>query len=85
MNVNGKELLQSEDIFDKSSDRIAKLVNKTRLSRYPRCLSMIYDIGPEFKLHFEHLCDSYGIKRKPTTVKKPQMNAILERVHQVLG
>jgi hypothetical protein len=29
--------------------------------------------------------DSYGIKRKPTTVKNPQANAILERVHQVLG
>ena len=33
----------------------------------------------------EHLCDSYGIKRKPTTVKIPQANAILERVHHVLG
>ena len=29
--------------------------------------------------------DSYGIKRKPTTVKNPQVNAVLERVHQVLG
>ena len=38
-----------------------------------------------FKLHFEHLCDSYGIKRKPTTVRNPQANAILERVHQVIG
>jgi len=85
INVNGKELLQSEDIFDKTSDRIAKLVNKTWLSRYPRCRYMIYDNGSEFKLHFEHLCDSYGIKRKPTTVKNPQANAILERVHQVLG
>ena len=84
-NVNGKELLHSEDIFDKSSDRIAKLVNKTWLSRYPRCRYMIYDNGSEFKLHFEHLCESYGIKRKPTTVKNPQANAILERVHQVLG
>jgi len=36
-------------------------------------------------LHFEHLCDSYGIKRKPTTVRNPQANAILERVHQVIG
>ncbi len=26
-----------------------------------------------------------GIKRKPTTAKNPQANAILERVHQVLG
>jgi hypothetical protein len=30
-------------------------------------------------------CDSYSIKRKPTTVKNPQATAILERVHQVLG
>ncbi len=36
-------------------------------------------------MHFEHLCDSYGIKRKPTTVKNPQANAILERVLQVIG
>ena len=28
-NVNGKELLKTEYIFDKSSDRIEKLVNKT--------------------------------------------------------
>jgi hypothetical protein len=39
----------------------------------------------EFKLHVETLCDSYGIKRKPTTIKNPQVNAICERVHQVLG
>jgi hypothetical protein len=26
-----------------------------------------------------------GMKRKPTTVKNPQANAILERIHQVLG
>ena len=83
--VNGKELLQAEDVFDKSSDRIAKLVNKTWLCRYPRCRTLIYDNGSEFKLHFERLCDSYGIKRKPTTVKNPQANAVLERVHQVLG
>ncbi len=30
------------------------------------------------------LCNSYGIKRKPTTIKNPQVNAICERVHQVL-
>jgi hypothetical protein len=34
---------------------------------------------------FETLCDSYGIKRKPTTIKTPQANAICEHVHQVLG
>ncbi len=54
------------------------------MCRYPQCRKLIYDYGSKFKLHFEHLCDSYGIKRKPTTVKNPQANAILERVHQVL-
>ncbi len=45
----------------------------------------MYDNGSEFKLNFEYLCASYGIKHKPTIIKNPQVNAILERVHQVLG
>jgi hypothetical protein len=70
--------------FDKSSSMISTLVNKTWFSRYPCCQHIIYDNGCEFKLHFEALCDSYGIKHKPTSVKNPQPNAILERVHQVI-
>ncbi len=46
---------------------------------------MIHDNGSEFKLYFEHLCKSYGIKRKPTMVKNPQTNSILERVLQIHG
>jgi len=38
----------------------------------------------EFKLHFKALCDTYGIKHKPISVKNPQANAILEQVHQVI-
>ncbi len=37
------------------------------------------------QITFETLCNSYGITRKPTTIKNPQVNAICERVHQVLG
>ncbi len=33
--VNGKELLIADEIFDKNSEHIAKLVNKTWLCRYP--------------------------------------------------
>jgi hypothetical protein len=83
--VNGKESSIIEEIIDKTSERIARLVNKTWLSRYPRCCYIIYDNGSKFKLNFEYLCETYGIKRKPTTVKNPQANAILERLHQVLG
>jgi hypothetical protein len=42
-------------------------------------------IHDNFELNFEYLCDSYGITRKPTTVKNPRANSVLERVHQVLG
>ena len=61
------------------------MVNKTWFCRYPRCSEIIYDNGSEFKLHFQSLCDTFGLKRKPTTVKNPQANAILERIHQTLA
>ena len=67
--VNGKELLIADKIFDKTSERIAKLVNKTWFCRYPRCHHLIYNNGSEFKLHFEYLCESYGIKYKPIMVR----------------
>ena len=73
-----------EAYFDKSSAMISSLVNKTWFCRYPRCQHIIYDNGSEFKLHFRALCDTFGIKRKPTSVKNPQANAILERVHQTI-
>ncbi len=61
----------ADEIFDKTSEHIAKLVNKTWLSRYPCCYYLIYDNGSEFKLHFVYLCESYGITRKPAMVKNP--------------
>ncbi len=65
--VNGKELLIADEIFDKTSERIAKIVNKTWLCRYLRCHHLIYNNRSEFKLHFKYLCESYSIMRKPTT------------------
>jgi hypothetical protein len=50
--VNSKESSIVEEIFDKTSERIARLVNKTWLSRYPRCHYIIYNTGSEFKLNF---------------------------------
>ena len=70
--------------FDKSSAMISTLVKKTWFSRYPCCKQIIYDNGSKFKLHFKSQCDAYGIKCKPTSVKNPQANAILEHVHQTI-
>ena len=36
-------------------------------------------------MHFEYLCETYGIQRKPTMIKNPQANGILECLHQVLA
>ncbi len=57
---------------------------KTWFGRYPCCCYIIYDNWSEFKHHLQSLCESYGIKRKPTSVKKPQANAILERIHAAI-
>jgi hypothetical protein len=75
----------AEPYVDKSSAQISNLVYKTWFSRYPRCGYIIYNNGSEFKLHFQSLCDTYGKKRKPTSVKHPQANAILDHIHAVLG
>ena len=76
---NKEEILNV--IIDKSSATMARLFNKSWLSRYPRAKNVVYNNGSEFKLHFQSLCDSYGLKCKPTTIKNPQANAILEHTH----
>jgi hypothetical protein len=57
--------------FDKSSEMISTLVNKTWFSCYPHCQYIFYDNGSKFKHHFK-------IEHKPISVKNPQVNAILE-------
>jgi hypothetical protein len=71
------------EIFDKTSAQISNLVYKCWFSRYPCYQILIYDNGREFKLHFHALCTTYSIKRKPTSIKNPTANAILERIHAV--
>jgi hypothetical protein len=53
--VNSKELLIADETFDKTSERIAKLVNKTWLCSYPLCCHLIYNNGSDFKLHLKYL------------------------------
>ena len=43
----GKQTLDKEPYFDKSSAMISRLVNKTWFCRYPRCSAVIYDNGSE--------------------------------------
>ena len=80
---NGK--VECQETFDKTSVWIFLLVNKTWFSRYPRPVEVVYDNISEFKLYFQHLLDKYGVEKNPTSVKNPQANGILERMHQTFG
>ncbi len=75
---------ESETKFDKSSAQISNLVYKTWFSRYLRCWYLIYNNRSKFKLYLCALCNTYDIKRKPLSVKNPQANVILERIHTVV-
>ena len=69
---------------DKSSAHVSQLFNQTWLCRYPRPKRVRFDNGSEFKRDFIVLLGDFAIKPKPTTIKNPQSNAIVERVHQVV-
>jgi hypothetical protein len=81
-NGKDKHKQQKQLYFDKSSATVRTLVNRTRFSRYLGSQFIIYDNRSKFKFHFKTLCDSYCLKRKLTSVKNPQANTILKRVHQ---
>ena len=68
-----------------SSAETQRLFDSTWLSRYPHPQQVGYDNGSEFKWLFSDLCDNFGLEKKTTTDYNPQANAIIERVHQVLG
>ena len=72
-------------LTDQSSARISKLFDEVWLSRYPRPKKVLYDNGSEFKKDFQPLLADFAIKATCTSIKNPQSNAILERVHQVTG
>ena len=70
----------------KRADAIAEIFDRVWLCRYPRPSRCYHDNGTEFTgAEFQEMLASFGIKSKPTTVKNPQANAVLERTHLTLG
>ena len=79
------EIAQYED---KRAISIAKLVETTWLSRYPRPIEIMYDQGKEFISHKfrKSLIEmEYGITSKTSTLGNSMSNSVLERIRQVLG
>ena len=71
--------------IDRSSARVSNLFNDVWLARYPRPHKVIFDNGSEFKKDFLPLLKDFVIKPTATSVKNPQANAAVERIHQVVG
>jgi transposase InsO family protein len=73
-------------IHSANSIATAKSFDKYWLCRYPRPKECRHDNGNEFMgMEFQEMLASYGITSKPTTVKNPTANAIVERLHGILG
>jgi Integrase zinc binding domain len=77
---------EMKEIQNKQAINIANIVEQTWLTRYPIPQILTYDRGTEFMAEFaEMIQNDYGIKRKGISVRNPQANAIIERVHQTIG
>lgn len=72
-------------VHSKDSENVALLFDRWWINRYPRPTKVIHDSGTEFSGEFRELLESTGIEDVTTTVKNPRANAILERVHDVIG
>jgi hypothetical protein len=74
------------DIPNKRADEVVQLLEFTWLSRYPWPTEVVMDKGSKFMAEVrDTLENQYGIKRKVISTRNPQANAMVERIHQVVG
>ena len=69
-----------------SAIHILILFDKVWLSRYSRPFQVVHVNGNEFiGKEFLEILSSYAIESKPTSVKNPQANALIEMTHLSMG
>ena len=73
-------------IYNKKKEVISDLLIQEWLRRYPRPSRIIYDAGGEFDNYWLHgRLTLWEITEVPITIRNPRANAIVERMHRVLG
>jgi transposase InsO family protein len=78
--------VEIHQIESKDKYTIMTLFEQEWLRRYPRPSRVIFDAGGEFdNREFRNRLITWFIKPEPITVKNPRANAIVERMHKVLG
>jgi len=73
-------------VQDAKADEVSNILEMVWLTRYPWPTEVILDRGREFQAEVRRmLLNDYGTVRKLITTRNPQANAMVERVHQVIG
>ena len=73
-------------ITSASSMKCARTVEKNWFHSKPRPSECGHDNGPEFLgQEFQELLAKYDCKSKPTTIKNPQAQALVEQMHLILA
>ena len=77
--------LEIVEIPKRDSQTVALAFDRAWLSRYPRPRQVLHDKGTEFTGNeFQELLTSYNLKSKRISMKNPQANGILERIHDMI-
>ncbi|KAL7528933.1 hypothetical protein ACHAXR_002708, partial [Thalassiosira sp. AJA248-18] len=72
-------------LLNSTSKHAAETFDRVWLCRYPRPRQCGHDNGPEFMgAEFQEMCLSYDVEPKPTTVKNPQAQGVIKRMHLTL-
>ena len=73
-------------LANSTSKHAAETFDRVWLCRYPRPRQCGHDNGTEFMgSEFQEMCLSYDIESRPTTIKNPQAQGVVERMHLILG
>jgi len=81
----GLRWIELHEYKSKSSEEISLIFDREWLCRYAHPKMVIFDSGTEFSSEFYELLHSYRIQPKATTIKNPQSNAIVERLHLTIS
>ena len=73
-------------IENKTSSHCSMQFANNWLTRYPKPTRCVHDQGTEFTgIEFQTMLLQEGIKSVPSSVRNPQSNAIIERLHKTVG
>mgnify|MGYP000560201289 CR=1 FL=1 len=77
---------EMRELPNKNAITVANIVEQAWLTRYPWPTEITYDKGTEFMGEFATMItNDYGIAKRGATVRNPQANSIIERIHQTIG